>query len=111
MEIIDSRIIESLRPNLLVPFYLINSYLYYQMDANVIHDNDYDKICQRLDREWDSISHPHKCLINRGDLSMTTCLANYEAFPEIVKSAAFSLLKLSQARKINTHLIRSLKWG
>ena len=111
MEIIDSRIFELLRPNLLVPFYLINSYLYYQLDTNVIHDGDYDKICQRLDKDWDSISHPHKCLINRGDLSMTTCLTNYEAFPEIVKNAAFNLLRLSQDRKINTHLVRSLKWG
>ena len=108
MELINSRIIESLRPNLLAPFYLINSYLYYQMDTNVIHDSDYDKICQRLDRVWDSISHTHKCLVNRGDLSMTTCLTNYEAFPEIIKSAAFKFLQLSQARKINTHLIRNL---
>ena len=108
MELMNSRIIESLRPNLLVPFYLINSYLYYQLDTNVIHDGDYDKICQRLDKDWDLISHPHKSLIKRSDLSMTTCLTNYEAFPEIVKGAAFKFLQLSQARKINTHLIRNL---
>ena len=108
MEIIDSRIIESLRPNLLVPFYLINSYLYYQMDTNVIHDSDYDKICQRLDREWDLISHPHKFLIKRDDLSMTTCLTNYEAFPNIIKGAAKQMLELSQRRKINLLLQRSL---
>ena len=110
MEIIDSRIIELLRPNLLVPFYLINSYLYYQLDTNVIHDGDYDKICQRLDKDWDLISHPHKSLIKRSDLPMTTCLTNYEAFPEIIKSAAFNFIKLSQAKQINTHLIRSLQW-
>jgi hypothetical protein len=47
MELINSRIIESLRPNLLVPFYLINSYLYYQLDTNVIHDKGLDVFVQK----------------------------------------------------------------
>ena len=99
MELINSRIIESLRPNLLVPFYLINSYLYYQMNTNVIHDSDYDKICQRLDRVWDSISHPHKCLVNRGDLSMTICLTNYEAFPESSRVLPLNFYSLAKLEK------------
>lgn len=94
MEIIDSRIIERLRPNQLVTFYLINSYIYYQLDANIIHDSDYDKICQRLDKDWDLIYHPHKHHIKRDDLSMTTCLTNYETFPTIVKVAANNMLRL-----------------
>lgn len=51
---------ELLRPAQLVTFYLMASYLYYQCEVSLMSDTEYDKICVRLDAEWEEITHPHK---------------------------------------------------
>lgn len=59
-------------PNLLVPWYLMCSFLYYHEDEAIISDGLYDEICQRLDREWRKVDHPHKRLVKRKDLKAGT---------------------------------------
>ena len=79
--------IRDLDKNLLVPYYLMNSYLYYKEDKSVLLDSEFDLLCKRLDAEWDSIDHYHKDLIDRDDLSAGTGfgISNY---PDRVKYGA-----------------------
>jgi hypothetical protein len=61
-----------LRAGQLVSFFLMASYLYYRCEVSVMEDGEFDKICVRLDAEWNYIKHPHKRLIDRNGLSATT---------------------------------------
>jgi len=55
-------------PNMLVPYYLMYSYLYYEEDSPIISDGEYDSICKRLHSEWDNVEHFHKHLIDKETL-------------------------------------------
>ena len=82
-------LIKNLDKNLLVPYYLMSSYLYYKEDKAVLLDSEFDLVCQRLLDEWDNIVHWHKELINKDDLSAGTGYAIGE-YPNRVKYAALS---------------------
>ena len=82
-------LIKNLNKNLLVPYYLMSSYLYYKEDKAVLLDSEFDLVCQRLLDEWDNIVHWHKELINKDDLSAGTGYAISE-YPNRVKYAALS---------------------
>lgn len=73
-------------PNMLVPHYLMASYLYYVKDAPVISDKLYDEMSQELLAKWDSIEHWHKDLISRDDLVAGTGYALI--YPTITQMAA-----------------------
>lgn len=51
--------------NMLIPHYLIHSYLYYGMDDPVVSDAMFDTICKRLLVELDGLTHMHKHLVDR----------------------------------------------
>lgn len=91
-------------PNMLVPHYLIHSYLYYELDTAVISDGLYEDLCKRLHREWQRVAHRHKELIDYGSLSAGTGYYLKE-YPGIVKGAATSLVddlnKLTRKGKRN----------
>ena len=82
-------LIKNLDKNLLVPYYLMSSYLYYKEDKAVLLDSEFDLVCQRLLDEWDDIVHWHKELINKDDLSAGTGYA-IGKYPNRVKYAALS---------------------
>lgn len=73
--------------HLLVPHFLIHSYLYYVLDAPVVSDSTFDLIVSRLAAEWDDIEHPHKSLIDRSLLKS----GFYLAYPPIVIGSALQL--------------------
>ena len=76
--------------NMLVPWYLMSSYLYYEEDKNILPDEDYDWICEELDSKWDVVEHFHKYLVDRKSLSSGTGY-NIPRYPSRVKSAAILL--------------------
>lgn len=79
--------------NLLVPWYLMTSYLYYVKDKSVVSDRTYDDLCKRLLAEWNWIEHRHKDLIDREALAAGTGYYIKESdYPLIVKSAAERML-------------------
>ncbi len=77
--------------NMLVPWYLMTSYLYYKEDQSIITDSDYDWLCLKLSEEWDNITHVHKKYIDKDSLSAGTGYALNE-YPERVKGAAKAVL-------------------
>mgnify|MGYP003679391567 CR=1 FL=1 len=59
-------------PNMLVPYYLMHSYLYYEMNEPIISDTEYDELCRELKEKWDSVEHFHKHLIDVQSLGAGT---------------------------------------
>ena len=59
-------------PNMLVPYYLMHSYLYYVMNEPIISDIEYDELCKELKDKWDSVEHYHKHLIDKQSLGAGT---------------------------------------
>lgn len=57
---------------MLVPWYLMSSYGYYELDISIISDGLYDDICKRLILDWNEIEHFHKHLIDKGGLEAGT---------------------------------------
>lgn len=83
-----------LNSNLLVPYYLMSSYMYYINDVNMFKDWEYDDICKKLYDEWDNVEHRHKHLIDKDSLKAGTGYYLKEAdYPEMTKSAAWYYCK------------------
>ena len=77
--------------NMLVPYYLMFSYAYYQENESLISDAEYDQICQDLITNWNDITHWHKRLLNLDSLKAGT---GYDIkYPERVVNAALALIK------------------
>lgn len=79
--------VDQLRPGQLVQYYLMCAYLYYKMDIGPIPDDQFDKLCVRIDQEWDTITHRHKVLIDRAALKAGTGY-QIEDYPLWVRCAA-----------------------
>lgn len=71
-------------PNMLVPYYLMMSYAYYEQDDPIVSDSFYDKLARKLLKEYDNIEHRHKCLIDKDALEAGSFLGEY---PGIVEGA------------------------
>ena len=83
-------------PNMLVPYYLMYSYAYYQENESLIEDAEYDQICQDLITNWDNITHWHKPLLDLESLKAGT---GYDIkYPNRVVAAAIALIKESQLK-------------
>ena len=73
----------------LVPQYLMSCYLYYEKNLNVITDDEFDEVCQRILKHWDKLKHPHKEYIKKLDLFAGTGFSlEWEKMPQIIKDAA-----------------------
>jgi len=78
---------------MLVPYYLMYSYLYYDKNESMVTDEEYDMICKRLYDEWYGIEHHHKHLIDRDSLASGTGF--HIKYNERIKGAALHLIKHS----------------
>lgn len=76
--------------NMMVPYYLIASYGYYEDNFSIISDHLFDSMAKTMLDEWDSIEHFHKSLITKNDLEAGTYLGKY---PNRVIGGYHSLLK------------------
>ena len=59
-------------PNMLVPYYLMFSYLYYEKNVSLIEDTEFDKLCQTLLEKYDNVEHMHKHLVSKEALTAGT---------------------------------------
>ena len=82
---------------MLVPYYLMFSYAYYQENESLIPDAEYDQICQDLITNWNDITHWHKPLLNLESLKAGT---GYDIlYPERVVNGALALIKKIKLNK------------
>lgn len=83
----------NLSPNRLVPYYLMASYLYYELDEETpLTDPEYDILCKRLHDEWEDISHIHKGLVRKDALLAGSGFYLSGRYPLMVQSAAIQWL-------------------
>lgn len=81
-------------PNLIVPWFLMASYLYYHTNRNLLSDGYYDELSKELLSRWDQIEHRHKHLITKDDLSAGSLYRlREEEYPMLVKAAALFLVE------------------
>jgi hypothetical protein len=82
--------------NLLVPWYLMASYLYYVRDVSILSDAMYDRICFELDENFSRINHWHKSYVDRKQLKAGTGFAlKWDKMPDRIRGAANLLAKAS----------------
>ena len=68
------------------------SYAYYHLDDSILSDHTFELICKKLLTNYDSITHPHKHLLDLDSLRAST---GYDIiFPEMVKDATLKWLAL-----------------
>ncbi|MCA2979548.1 MAG: hypothetical protein INH37_14830 [Myxococcaceae bacterium] len=73
--------------NLVVPWWLMASYLYYCKDTSILSDAQFDELGVILAERWDAIEHPHKHLI-KPDLTKSGFYLKEADYPLICRSAA-----------------------
>jgi len=79
-------------PNMLVPWWIMAAWVYDRVGGEaLVSDALFDEIAARLDREWDSITHWHKPLLDRRMLK--SALAIGGQWPLRAMSAAENLLR------------------
>lgn len=76
--------------NMLIPFYLILSFLYYKKDTSLVSDSFFDNMANEIMSKYNEIQHMHKELITLDMLMAGTYLGKY---PSMVEGAAESFLK------------------
>ena len=84
--------LDCITPDQAVSWYLISSYLYYQLDKCIITDEEFDGLCKIILKRWDVIKHHHKELIDKEALD-TGSGFYLRVFPLIVVSTAGGLLR------------------
>jgi len=77
--------------HLLVPYYLMLSYLYYERDVSLVSDAFYDRICTVLWEYLPQVRHVHKSLVDEAALRSGTGFHLVRRFPLRVQLAACSL--------------------
>jgi hypothetical protein len=85
-------------PNLIVPWFLMASYLYYHKNQSLFSDEYYDELSKELLSRWDQVEHRHKHLITKEHL-IAGSLYNLKEddYPKFCKSAALALaMELSE---------------
>ena len=76
-------------PNMLVPYYLMFSYLYYEKNVSLIEDTEFDKLCQTLLEKYDNVEHMHKHLVSKESLTAGT---GYDiVYTNMIKDSAMKL--------------------
>ena len=76
-------------PNMLIPYYLMFSYLYYEKDINLITDGEFDALCKTLLDKYDGLTHMHKHLVTKTALSAGT---GYDIkYTNMIKDSAMKL--------------------
>ena len=75
---------------MLIPWYLMAAYAYYELDDPFLSDGVFDNMAKQLHAKWDQVEHFHKHLLTRMDLLAGTYLGKY---PLRVQEATKHLLK------------------
>lgn len=80
-------------PNMMVPWFLMASYLYYHENESMFSDGYYDTLSKELLLKWDQVEHSHKHLIEVDDLMAGSLYKLKEKdYPSMCKGAAHHLM-------------------
>ena len=90
---IDTHVLEASvqNKNMIVPWYLIAAYCYYELDCPILSDSAFDQLVLTFLKEYDTIEHVHKELVTKRDLEAGTYLCG--TYPKITRMAAHNILE------------------
>ena len=91
--------------NILIPHYLMHSYLYYERDDPVIRDNVYDNLCKVLLQNFDNLKHVHKHLIDKESLKCGSGAGI--KYTNMIKDAAMLFYSDDGVKRWGINLLRS----
>ena len=75
--------------NMLIPYYLMFSYLYYEKNISLIDDAEFDAMCKTLLEKLDTLTHMHKHLVKKESLTAGT---GYDIkYTNLIKDSAIKL--------------------
>ena len=75
--------------NMLIPYYLMFSYLYYEKNISLIDDAEFDGMCKTLLDKLDTLTHMHKHLVKKESLTAGT---GYDIkYTNLIKDTAMRL--------------------
>jgi len=74
--------------NLLVPYYIMMAYRYYECDDPIVSDSLFDSTAKKLLKNWENITHYHKDYLNTDMLEAGTYIGEY---PSIVSGASYAV--------------------
>ena len=75
--------------NMLIPYYLMLSYLYNEQNVSLIDDAEFDKLCKTLLEKLDNLNHMHKHLVSKESLTAGT---GYDIkYTNLIKDSAIKL--------------------
>ena len=79
-------------PNMLIPYYLMFSYLYYVKHISLIEDTEFDQMCKTLLEKLDGLTHMHKHLVKKENLTAGT---GYDIkYTNMIKDSAMELQRV-----------------
>ena len=77
---------------MLIPYYLMFSYLYYEKNISLIDDTEYDSLCKTLLEKFDNLKHFHKHLVKKESLTAGT---GYDIkYTNLIKDSALKLKEI-----------------
>ena len=78
--------------NMLIPYYLMFSYLYYEKNISLIDDAEFDEMCKTLLDKLDTLTHMHKHLVKKESLTAGT---GYDIkYTNLIKDSAIKLKEI-----------------
>ena len=78
--------------NMLIPYYLMFSYLYYEKNISLIDDAEFDGMCKTLLDKLDTLTHMHKHLVKKESLTAGT---GYDIkYTNLIKDSALKLKEI-----------------
>jgi len=81
-------------PNLIVPWFLMASYLYYHNNQSLFSDEYYDELSKELLSRWDQVEHRHKHLITKDHLIAGSLYTlKEEDYPVMCKAGALLMVR------------------
>ena len=77
---------------MVIPYYLMFSYLYYEKNISLIEDGEFDDMCKTLLEKLDSLTHMHKHLVKKESLTAGT---GYDIkYTNLIKDSALKLKEI-----------------
>ena len=83
--------------------YIMSSYLYYELDVNVLDDFEFNYICKRLYEEYDDINPIVKKHIDRSELVASTGYTL--TYTRLMRHAAVMWYEEATGNKIDTSVL------
>ena len=84
-------------PNMMIPWYLMAAYAYYEQDSPILSDSMFDKLAKKMLDNWDKIEHLHKECLNEDMLKAGTYIGEY---PTRVEGGLESLRSIYYGKNI-----------